>query len=141
MLKRLLARFPHFTINGCLNPTPLLTRYKLLRTRHGNLYLHVFHRSDEDRELHDHPWAFASLILWGGYIEHTPQGTSRKWPGMLLLRPATWRHRVDLVGTGRAATLVWVMPKSRDWGFWSVDGTWISQPEYHRAKGCFGEAE
>jgi hypothetical protein len=31
--------------------------------------LHQFHRPDEDRCAHDHPWAFLSLILWGGYWE------------------------------------------------------------------------
>jgi hypothetical protein len=35
------------------------------------LYLHKIMRSDADRELHDHPWAFASLILWRGYHEET----------------------------------------------------------------------
>ena len=64
-----LRRIERLVINGRVNPTPLMTRYKLLLTRWGNLYLHVFHRSDEDRELHDHPWGFVSLILWGGYYE------------------------------------------------------------------------
>lgn len=34
------------------------------------VYLHRFHRSDVDRELHSHPWAWSySIILAGGYIE------------------------------------------------------------------------
>jgi hypothetical protein len=28
-------------------------------------------RSDEDRALHDHPWSFLVIPIWGGYIEHS----------------------------------------------------------------------
>lgn len=35
-----------------------------------SFYLHCFVRSDDDRALHDHPWNFASLILFGEYNEH-----------------------------------------------------------------------
>jgi hypothetical protein len=35
-----------------------------------SFYLHCFVRSDDDRALHDHPWDFASLILFGDYNEH-----------------------------------------------------------------------
>ncbi|MFP5276951.1 MAG: DNA methyltransferase [Acidobacteriota bacterium] len=50
--------------------SPYLTRYTLFSTPWIHLCIHVFHRSDAD-ELHDHPWPFASLILWGGYIEES----------------------------------------------------------------------
>lgn len=52
--------------------TLYLSRYTVLRipftTR--SVYLHCFHRSDEDRDLHNHPWdKSVSLVLWGGYVE------------------------------------------------------------------------
>lgn len=53
---------------------PYLTRYTLIDTKHFQLCLHVFHRSDAD-DHHDHPWNFISLILWRGYFEETPE-----WP-------------------------------------------------------------
>jgi len=75
--------------------SPYLTRHTLLEGKGGSLCLHVFHRSDREH-LHCHPWDFWTLILWRGYNEVTPAGTRRVWPGMLLRRPATWRHRVEL---------------------------------------------
>jgi hypothetical protein len=33
----------------------------------GGIFLHVIHRNDDDRDPHDHPWPFTSLILSGGY--------------------------------------------------------------------------
>jgi hypothetical protein len=50
---------------------PYLTRWFIIRTRLIGIFLHRFHRSDEDRALHDHPWTFISIILWRGYWEHT----------------------------------------------------------------------
>ena len=33
----------------------------------GGIFLHVIHRQDDDRDPHDHPWDFTSVILKGGY--------------------------------------------------------------------------
>ena len=35
---------------------PLFTRYFLFRSPVLALYVHHFHRSDNDRHVHDHPW-------------------------------------------------------------------------------------
>lgn len=34
-----------------------------------SFYFHCFLRSDDDRALHDHPWDFTSIILFGSYRE------------------------------------------------------------------------
>lgn len=111
-----------------------LTRYTLVSGRHGKLCLHIFHRSDAD-ELHDHPWGFWSLILWRGYIEQTPRGRKRVWPGMLLHRRATCSHRVELVNGRKAITLVWMGKSVQAWGFFTSKG-WMHFREYFREKGC-----
>lgn len=50
-----------------------MTRLNLLELGpFGSIMINWFHRGDEDRELHDHPWDFVSIILWRGYIEETP---------------------------------------------------------------------
>jgi hypothetical protein len=131
---------PKRTINGCTETnnadSTLLTRYFLIRTKRcGNLYLHIFHRSDEDRELHDHPWTFISLMLWNGYYEVTPKGRSLKLPGAILYRPATWRHRVELRNDKPSVSLVWVSQKSRTWGFFTDRG-WIPFYDFFKDKGC-----
>lgn len=99
-----------------------LTRWDLLGNRFAgaghHLFVHLFHRGDAEPYFHDHPWPFWSLILWGGYWEHTPEG--RRWYGplRLLRRPADWRHRVELPAGRRCWTLVWTGAKARSWGFW-----------------------
>lgn len=121
--------------------SPYLTRWHLLSYQMGfnrNVYLHRFHRSDEDT-LHDHPWGFWSLILWGGYFEWTREGYPdgqmvRRWyrPLSFLRRPAVWKHRVEIPERlrGRVWTLVWTGPKERSWGFWCPKG-WRPWREHH----------
>lgn len=48
-----------------------MTRFTFFEIGGWSLKLHRFHRGDEDRDLHDHPWSFWSLILRGGYWEVT----------------------------------------------------------------------
>lgn len=110
-----------------------MIRWTLLRCRWGRLYLHRFLRSDADVR-HDHPWPFISLILWRGYIEDTPAGRFRRWPGQLLRRPADHVHRVELVG-GQAWTLVWAGRVCREWGFHTLDG-WECWRRYFERMGC-----
>ena len=51
-----------------------------------NIFLHNFARSD-DPVYHTHPWDwYFTLILKGGYWEHTPWGTT--WRG-----PGTWKFQ------------------------------------------------
>lgn len=111
--------------------------------------LHIFHRSDAD-ELHDHPWGFVSVILWRGYVEVTPCATCgpfsnysgcryrqrrRVWPGMILFRRATHRHRVELIDGKKAVTLVFMGKRWREWGFFTSKG-WQQWQAYFRERGC-----
>jgi hypothetical protein len=119
---------------------PYMTRYILFRTSFGGLYVHVFHRSDNDRARHDHPWNFVSMILWRGYVEDRPGDRKRYYPGALLFRPATWIHRVELLRDCNGAelpavTLVWTTSKIRVWGFHVPDG-WVEWREFFRTNGC-----
>ena len=111
-----------------------LTRYSLPRMGPLRVNLHVFHRSDFD-EHHDHPWPFISVILWRGYIEHTDVGSKRKYPGMVLFRGAKHKHRVELIDNKKAATLMLMGKRVRDWGFFTSAG-WVKWTSYFRTKGC-----
>lgn len=129
--------------------SPYLTRWTLLSCGIGAIYLHKFHRSDSP-EHHDHPWAFVSLILWRGYVEESsnevfPEGqeggtfiwrtAARRYPGMLLVRRATHRHRVVLINDKPAWTLVVRGPYVREWGFFTKAG-WQNWREYFKEHGC-----
>lgn len=71
MIVRLLNRlFDHRVIINC-EREPYLLRWYVLRTKRFSLFIHKFVRSDEDRALHDHPWAFLVIPIWRGYVEHS----------------------------------------------------------------------
>jgi hypothetical protein len=114
--------------------TPYLTRYTIIDKKNWQLCLHVFHRSDAD-EHHDHPWNFISLIVWRGYIEETPAGRKRKYPGMLLFRKETHRHRVELVNSKKAVSLFFMGKRKREWGFFTSKG-WQLWTRYFIERGC-----
>lgn len=51
------------------NEVPYLIRWNLFECPAFSIKIHKILRSDYDC-LHDHPWAFLSFILRGGYVEH-----------------------------------------------------------------------
>lgn len=108
---------------------PLLTRYYLLETRWFCVYLHHLHASDEDRALHDHPWAFLTFLVSGGYFEHTPTGRFWRRRFSLLARPAAWQHRLELVRP--TWTLILRSRRLREWGFITPSG-WRHWKDYGR---------
>jgi hypothetical protein len=121
-----------------------LTRWVLWGKRFGaghKVYLHRFHRGDVEIVLHDHPWPFWSLILVGGYWEHTPTGKRWYGPLRILKRPAEWAHRVELPAGAKCWTLIWTAERTRGWGFICPDKGWIPWREHEAnetagRKGC-----
>lgn len=100
-----------------------------------NIYLHQFLRSDDPRALHDHPWAWASLLLRGSYIEHTiaaggiHQRAVRSAGSLKVSGPRT-AHRIELWETlsGQPAecwTLFITTPIVREWGFHCPHRGWV----------------
>lgn len=126
-------RAPDLIIGDPANP--YLLRWHLIpKNRLLNIYLHKFLRSDDDRALHDHPWASCSVILKGGYAEYVPTGLTPerigakiRMPGHIVLRRASQAHRIKLfikgwwADAGRGEIPAWTLfitgPKIREWGF------------------------
>lgn len=112
----------------------------------GGIYVHHICRSDDDRDPHDHPWPYRSVVLSGGYWEEEwrtlpadydsghpirPWRAGVKWHGPLsfLRRPATWLHRLRIPAGEECWTLVITGPQTREWGFETDEG-WVPQQEY-----------
>lgn len=135
MLDRLLSKVPHFTI---ADPSgPYLTRYYLFRrswlpdfaplNKLPSVFLHYFHRGDNDRELHNHGWLFSvSLILSGGYIEERLDGdttvTRVFGPGSINVIGKDDFHRVDLINPAAGCWSLFFAgfggkPSGDDWSF------------------------
>lgn len=112
-------------------------RWWLLRPVLGGAFSVRVHRiatPDYDRDMHDHPWAFVSIVLRGGYTERRPwviepdfiDGEERAYdlirrPSSIALRRPTDRHRiVDVLPD--TWSLVFIGPKRHWWGFHTPAG-------------------
>jgi hypothetical protein len=108
-----------------------MRRFHLVRTRWFQIYLHQICASDAGPDFHDHPWSFVSIILAGGYSEHTPEGTFVRKTGHIIYRSAGSPHRLEL--SKPAWTLVITGRERREWGF-LTDSGWESREEHVRSK-------
>lgn len=106
-----------------------LRRWHLLpRNSLFNVYAHLFLHDDDDRALHDHPYANVSFVLDGGYHEHMSGGRIfLRDVGIVVARRPTTPHRIMLRRTGEAAlipavTLFITGPRVREWGFTCPQG-------------------
>lgn len=135
-----LARRPDFQVGGPADP--YLNRWFVIpRNRWFNVYLHEFKRDDDDRALHDHPWWWCSVMLYGAYHEHTiaAGGIHRRRffeaPGIRFGGP-TRAHRIELLrmpftdAPAPCWTLFITGPRMRMWGFHCPDAGWIPYHEF-----------
>jgi len=109
---------------------PYLERYYIFHSdrfkKIPGIYLHKFLSSDEDEELHNHPWGSSvSFILTGGYIEERRNDKRRVvikdvLPGSINYINHDDFHRVDLI-KNYAWTLFMSGNREQDWGFWNRD--------------------
>ena len=111
---------------------PYLERYYLFLTERENfpfnIFIHKFLKSDPD-DLHDHPWGFRTVILKGGYWEHTEQGKFWRSPGFTQCVSPSHKHRVELKPNCNCWTLFIPYKREREWGFYR-DNKWIESEEY-----------
>ncbi len=112
-----------------LDGVPYLARYRLIKTKWFSIYLHHILTSDQDRNMHDHPFNFTTFILWGGYLEHTPRGAEFHGRFETIRHKATDLHRLELEPGVTAWTLFMRGPTIRRWGFQTAEG-WIDWQEY-----------
>lgn len=103
--------------------------YVVPRNEFCSVYLHHILHSDDDRALHDHPWANTSIVLDGRYIEHTPEGQFLRWAGQTVRREAETLHRLELVPGESALTLFITGPRVREWGFQCGHG-WVPWQDF-----------
>lgn len=116
-------REPDFIIGD--KSRPYMLRWWLIpRNPWFNVYLHKIMRDDDDRALHDHPWASLSVVIQGGYREIRPTGQRIVKPGGIVFRPATFAHRLELLNGQHCWSLFFTGPRVRSWGFHCPKG-WV----------------
>lgn len=137
---------------------PYLIRWNLFGLgEDSNLFSIKVHKilQSDDECMHDHPWAFVSIILKGGYTEITKRNeeaykrgfVNPEWdkksilvvlskkilPGAILYRPAYWVHKLKI--DQPAWTLVFTFRKIKSWGFFTKAG-FIDWKKYSRERDC-----
>lgn len=126
-IDRVLSKvFNYFVIRNAEND-PYMARYKIFRCRWFKVFLHHILRSDEDPELHCHPWNFVSIVLWKGYLEILPKTARIVRAGSVVRHRAEDAHRLIL--DVPAWTLVFVTGRKRMWGFHTKTG-WLSYVDF-----------
>ena len=88
-----------------------------------SIRLHEWHRSDDKRFMHDHPWHFVTLVLRGSYTDVSAKGRDVLTVGSIRYRPANHAHYVEVPPTG-AVTIIITSYVVRNWGFW-VKGKFV----------------
>lgn len=142
MVEKLLNRFFNCKVIVNCDHDPYLHRWFVIRTERFGLFIHKFVRSDEDRALHDHPWPFIVIPIWRGYVEHSEEKcdcfncvnhptmrphyvpVKRRVRPIISTRyrPATYRHRVELIGGKPSWSIFIRFKRIREWGFWPKEG-------------------
>lgn len=135
----------------CKDGTDYLIRRRLIQTPLFGVYVHGIHEDDGNRDPHNHPWSFLSIVLRGEYRERyyaDPIGarlsyvtkTHRRFSIHRMGRKAA--HRIVYAAPG-LKTLILVGPRKESWGFFRekkdrslvVGGTFVDWKDYEREIG------
>ncbi|WP_425618078.1 hypothetical protein NA78x_001771 [Anatilimnocola sp. NA78] len=141
-------------ITDLARAAPYLIRWSMWLPFGCSLKLHQIVRPDDDRCMHDHPWWFLRIILWGGYTEdvrhafelnetawmldvYTETCVRKPWrpwaPWRIYWCPSNFAHRITKLTNGRSSwSLVLCGPRSQEWGFFTRSG-WVAWREFVNA--------
>jgi len=110
-----------------------LHRLRIVQTPFFAIYLHDINLPDSDRDPHDHPWTFWSIVLRGGYTERVWRVTPGQRRMIDPVKHQTWRrfsahkmgfnqaHMIDTIEPG-TKTLIITGPRRKSWGFYPDAG-------------------
>lgn len=126
--------FMQKTTIPCQDGLDYLVRWRIVQTPLFAIYLHDLLEPDTDRDPHDHPFDFISIILRGGYTERVwPEIREaviglheliyvRRWlPGSVHKMTMEKAHMITRVRPG-TKSLILCGPRRRNWGFWTAEG-------------------
>jgi hypothetical protein len=112
-------------------------RYIILNARWLHIRLHHINAADPEPELHDHPAAFASIVLNGGYAEALPltvnpcfdrrtgtEACRMLWcvAGSVALRHAATRHKIAAVAPDTWTLFIFLGRRHQWWGYYTPNG-------------------
>lgn len=116
---------------------PYLTRFYMFRRWWNwmpSIYIHKFHSSDYDQELHNHPFNSFSIIIKGSYIEEFRKGDEvffrTLYPLNVNIVGKNKFHRIEL-NSDEVWTIFFSISKNKDWGFWDrTTGKYVGHKDH-----------
>jgi len=121
-----------------------LVRLRVVATPLFGIYLHDIHEDDGDRDPHNHPWSFISIVLRGSYMEKVyPEPSSRRNHYVAKTHKRFSAHKMGQVEAHRIVacdpglkTLILVGRRNHaGWGFFESDGAFVGWQEYEKKIG------
>ena len=114
---------------------PLLYRWHVVNAGDaGKLMLHWFLPGRAERDCHDHPRDFLTLVLWGSYTDTRRDGkVDHVHAPTIRWRRAEHAHATQ-AGPYGCLTLALFGRRRRRWGFWRA-GSWWPWQDYEREFG------
>lgn len=136
LLNKLALKWKHFDINKTVDGKQVLylRRWFIWRCKYFNVFLHYIPQPDNDRDPHDHPWTFISVLLHGGYTEEVfnasreLRAVNERSAPSIGYRPGQTVHYITAVKP-YTVTLVLTSDYFREWGFVTTKG-WIQWRKY-----------
>ena len=114
-----------------LSECPYMYRY-MINLGLFSIRLHVWHRSDDKRYMHDHAVDFVTIVLKGEYMDvsrpvcadtpYGPECSDMMYRWAIRYRKATHLHYVYRPKSP-TVTLLFCGPKKRNWRFWVQNDT------------------
>lgn len=117
-------------------------RFALIERDDFSVYIHHILRKDEDDHLHDHPWPFWGIVLWGTYVETIFTPATKEFKQRIrhpltfgfLPSMGTYHKILDLVSKD-VWTLVITGKRQPTWGYWIPEQNyWVESSEYRQLK-------
>jgi hypothetical protein len=112
-------------------------RWQLLKTPWFSIYIHGIYKADEDAHLHDHPWDYYSMSIYGRFIEKNKGAIKCNYLYVstfkLISRKAEQFHTIHKLLTKSVYTFFIAKNRRRDWGY-DVNGEWIDHKTYRKLK-------
>ena len=117
---------------------PSRIRWRLLHTPWFGIYIHKWNKPDPRPTLHNHPWNFISIILWGRYAESRhdySMGVGNRFD--VVKRWINIKGRSDfhtVIGVIKPTwSLMFVGKTHQDWGY-KDKGKYISFDKHPHSK-------
>jgi hypothetical protein len=110
-------------------------RWELLKTKKFSIWIHGIYAPDNDLHLHNHPWDYMSLVLWGSFLEEDEDSCCNKRGRFSFSKKKSYKfHKISHLFSSKVYTLFISYNRDGDnWGY-LVDGYFINHKEYRDMK-------